>query len=173
MYSLSQSRIVRDNVTWPKIDGSPAEGVSEDIVYYRREIDDYPTVDPRFVVTSEWVLSDFSPLVPHSEGLPVGTYTLTHTATKRPPAVLKQQVDARFARELTEAFPDSANPALVIEATAALVQLQTGSITTEQQAKLDAFAAMDAAIGVMRARVAALYAAIDADEDYDITTGWT
>jgi len=83
------------------------------------------------------------------------------------------QVDAEFQRQVRLQFPDSENPATIIEAAGVIARKQAGSpITEAQQAMLDGFIGMEDQISYMRARQVALYAAIDADEDYDITEGW-
>jgi len=107
------------------------------------------------------------------EGHPSGVYTQTFETLLRPVDELKLQVDAEFQRQVRLQFPDSENPATIIEAAGVIARKQAGSpVSTAQQALLDSFVGMEDQISYMRARQVALYAAIDANQDYDLTDGW-
>lgn len=172
--SVSGGNLINLNATWPRIDGDAIVGGNPDLAYYKRVTSSSPDVDHRFTVASVWAAVDFSPVVSTSTGLPVGEYRQTHTATKLDPADLKLQVDSEFQRQVRVQYPDVENPSKMIEAAGVLARKQDGGVlTTEQQALLASFIGLEDAISQMRDRVTELYAAIDADEDYDITEGWT
>ena len=146
-------------------------GANPDLKYYKRVNSEAPDADHRFTVNSSWGRVEADPVPP--EGHPSGTYTQVFEIVRLPVADLKLQIDAEFQRQVRLQFPDSENPATIIEAAGVIARKQAGSpITEAQQALLDGFIGMEDQIACMRQRQIALYAAIDADEDYDITEGW-
>jgi hypothetical protein len=171
IWRVSTESYINLNATWPRVDGGPLVGANPDLKYYKRVNSEAPDADHRFTVNSSWGRVEADPVPP--EGHPSGTYTQVFDIVRLPVADLKLQVDAEFQRQVRLQFPDSENPATIIEAAGVIARKQAGSpITEAQQDLLDGFIGMEDQISYMRARQVALYAAIDADEDYDITEGW-
>jgi hypothetical protein len=159
------------NAVWPRVDGGPLVGANPDLKYYKRVNADAPDADHRFTVNSTWGKVEADPVA--AEGHPSGIYTQTFDVVRRPVDELKLQVDAEFQRQVRLQFPDSENPATIIEAAGVIARKQAGSpISEAQQALLDSFIGMEDQITYMRSRQVALYAAIDANQDYDLTDGW-
>jgi hypothetical protein len=172
IWRASTSQYTNFNAVWPRTDGGQIVGANPDFEYYKRVNTDAPDADHRYTVATTWGRVATTPTP--SVGLPMGTYEPSYTLTLRPVAELKLQVDAEFQRQVRLTFPDSENPATIIEAAGVIARKQAGTpITTEQQTLLDSFIGMEDVISHMRARQLALYDAIDNEEDYDITTGWT
>ena len=158
--------------SWPRPDGGPIVGGNPDRKYYKRVNVEKPDADHRYTIATVWNKSDTSPAPP--EGHPSGTYSPTHTATKLSAEDLKIQVETEFQRQLQLLFPASQNPAVLLEGAGAIIRkTNNAQLTTEQQSKLDTVVTVDDAIATLRVRQAELNAAIDADEDYDITDGWS
>lgn len=156
------------NATWPRFDGGPLSPPPTNILYFKKVDTEKPVVDHRYVLitTPTMTLADPVP----AEGLPVGEYGQIHTPQKLSVDILKAQVETAFQAELRKRFPDSANPAVLLEAADAITRSQAGAaLTTEQQAALDNVTAVGDAVKQLRAKQAEFNAAIDADLDYDIT----
>jgi len=171
IWRVSTESYINMNAVWPRVDGGPLVGANPDLKYYKRVNGTAPDADHRFVVESTWGKVDTEPTPP--EGHPSGIYTQTFDVVRRPVDELKLQVDAEFQRQVRLQFPDSENPATIIEAAGVIARKQAGSpISEAQQALLDSFIGMEDQITYMRQRQIALYAAIDANQDYDITDGW-
>jgi hypothetical protein len=171
IFRVSTESYINMNAVWPRVDGGPLVGANPDLKYYKRVNSDAPDADHRFTVNATWGKVEADPVPP--EGHPSGIYTQAFETVLRPAAELKLQVDAEFQRQVRLQFPDSENPATIIEAAGVIARKQAGSpITDAQQALLDGFIGMEDQISYMRARQVALYAAIDANEDYDLTIGW-
>jgi hypothetical protein len=171
IWRVSTESYINLNATWPRVDGGPLVGANPDLKYYKRVNSEAPDADHRFTVNSSWGRVEADPTP--AEGHPSGTYTQVFEIVRLPVADLKLQVDAEFQRQVRLQFPDSENPATIIEAAGVIARKQAGSpITEAQQDVLDGVIGMEDQISFMRARQVALYASIDADEDYDITEGW-
>lgn len=171
IWRVSTESFINLSATWPRVDGGPLVGGNPDFKYYKRVASEAPDADHRFTVSDSWEKVEASPAPP--EGHPAGTYEQTYAVVRLPEEDLKLQVDAEFQRQVRLQFPDSENPATIIEAAGVIARKQAGTpITAAQQALLDSFIGMEDQISYMRARQEALHAAIEADEDYDITTGW-
>jgi len=162
-----------NNATWPRFDGGPISGGFQNgEKWYKKVPESSPTIDHRYTKVTTWGRVEADPEPPI--GYPAGTWEATHQVVRRPAEELKLQVDAEFQRQVRITFPDSENPATIIEAAGVIARKQAGSpITVEQQTLLDSFIGMEDVIQQMRTRQLELYAAIDDDEDYDQTTGWT
>lgn len=175
VFNTSQQIKTGQNEKWPRADGEAVGGGTGVDRYYKKINTPAPAYDHRFYLVSEWgALTDYDPAVETSEGLPVGTTTLAHTVTKYDNETLKRQVDTEFQRQVRIQYPDVENPSKMIEAAGVLARKQNGGVlTADQEALLASFIGLEDAISQMRDRVTELYAAIDADEDYDITEGWT
>lgn len=159
------------NAQWPRSDGGAIVGGNPDYKYFKRVETTRPDADHRYALSNQWDFETFDPAP--AEGLPVGEYKQSWTATKLDNATLKQQVDAQFYQEVRTQFPELDDPAKVLQAVEAVARKQAvGTITVPQQASIDNIVAIGNAVAVMADRRDELYAAIDADEDYDIETGW-
>lgn len=172
VWQVSESRYTNLNAPWPRVDGGQISGANPDFRYYKKVDVERPDVDHRYTVDSVYGKIDTSPTP--ADGLPYGEYKAVHTATKLPVEDLKAQVDTEFQKQVQLAFPTINTPSLLIEAADAVTRKQDGAtLTSDQQAVLTAINASGDAVAQLRARKAALYAAIDADQDYDIEAGWT
>lgn len=174
IYSVSGENFINLNATWPRPDGAALVGANPDLAYYKRVSSTVPDVDHRYTVETAWGRVDDSPAKDPADGLPVGEYRQQHTAEKLPVDDLKLQVDSEFQRQVRLQYPDVENPSKMIEAAGVLARKQAGGVLTDaQEALLTSFIGLEDAISQMRERQNELYAAIDADEDYDITEGWS
>lgn len=172
--SVSGGNFINLNAQWPRVDGAALVGANPNLAYYKRVATEVPDVDHRYNVDTTWGPVDFTPAVNPADGLPVGEYRQQHAPVKLSVADLKLQVDTEFQRQVRLQYPDVENPSKMIEAAGVLARKQSGAVlTADQEALLTSFIGLEDAISQMRDRVTELYAAIDADEDYDITEGWT
>lgn len=174
LYDEGQSPIVQlnGNTTWPRADGDPIVGGNPNYKYYKRVPGTAPVVDHRFTIATTWTRTPTDPAPP--EGHPAGTYVESFAATKRPVSELKAQVETEFQRQVQIMFPSQNDPAVLVETAKALKdKVENATLSTEQQATLTGIDATGTGIAGLRARKAALETAIDNDEDYDITDGWT
>ena len=164
IYRASTGQFTNMNATWPRVDGGLLVGANPDFRYYKKVVADAPDVDHRFTLTTTSGKTDATP-VP-ADGLPVGTYSAVYELVKRPVEDLKAQVETEFQRQLQLQFPQTNNPAVLIEAADALARKDAGAVLTEnQQQKIDAIVMTGDALAILRARQTELNAAIDADED--------
>jgi len=171
IWRVSTSQFTNMNATWPRTDGEAISGGNPDFQYFKKVTSTPPDYDHRFTLETEFGKVPTTPTP--AEGLPVGTYEAVYTLNKLPSADLKLQVENEFQHQLQLQFPQTNNPAVLIEAADALARKDSGAVLTEeQQAKIDAILGVGDVLSQLRSRQAALNAAIDADEDYDITIGW-
>ena len=167
----STFNLLKWNEPWGRSDGGALEGANPQYVFFKKVVSDPPTVDHRYTVitTQTLALTDPAP----AQGLPIGVYRQVHTPVKQSVEVLKAQVETAFQAELRKRFPDSANPAVLLEAADAITRQQSGAIlTAEQQSVLDTVLGVGDAVSQLRAKQAEMNAAIDADLDFDIED-WT
>ena len=168
---ISDGETINHNAIWPRPDGGPRTTNPPTTKYYKNVEPDPIDYDHRYSVTRGEPVAVDDPNAPF--GHPDGVYVAEYTAVKRPNDELKLQVDAEFQRQVRLAFPDSENPATIIEAAGVIARKQAGTpISEAQQALLDSFIGMEDQISYMRTRQLALYANIDADEDYNLIVGW-
>jgi len=168
----STQQFTNMNATWPRTDGGPIEGGNPDFQYFKKLPGNPPDVDHRFTLTTTFGKVPTVPTAP--EGYPVGTYEASYELTKLPVEDLKAQVETQFQMELQREFPQTNNPSVLIEAADAITRKQNGAVlTADQQSKLDAILGVGDVVARLRARQIEINAAIDANQDYDITTGWT
>lgn len=156
------------NALWPRADGAALSGANPNILYFKKVVTEKPVVDHRYVLitTPTMTLADPTP----AEGMPVGEYGQIHTPQKLSVEILKAQVETAFQVELRKRFPDSANPAVLLEAADAIIRSQSGaSLTAEEQVVLDTAISVGDALKQLRAKQAEFNAAIDAELDFDIT----
>ena len=171
IWRVSTSQFTNMNGTWPRTDGGAIVGGNPDFQYFKKVTSTPPDYDHRFTLETEFgkVLTTPTP----AEGYPVGIYSAVYDLVKLPVEDLKAQVETEFQRQLQLQFPQTNNPAVLIEAADALARKDAGAVlTTDQQLKIDAIVMTGDVVAMLRARQAELNAAIDNDEDYDITTGW-
>lgn len=171
IWRVSTSQFTNMNAVWPRTDGGQIVGANPDFQYFKKVPGTPPDIDHRYTLTTEFGKVPITPTP--ADGLPVGTYEAVYTLVKLPVEDLKIQVENEFQHQLTLQFPQTNNPAVLIEAADALARKDSAAVLTEdQQAKIDAILGVGDVLSQLRARQAALNAAIDADEDYDITIGW-
>lgn len=171
IWRVSTSQFTNMNATWPRTDGAAIVGGNPDFQYFKKVTSTPPDVDHRFTLETEYGKVPTTPAP--AEGLPVGTYEAIYNLVKLPVEDLKAQVETEFQHQLQLQFPQTSNPAVLIEAADALARKDAGAVLTEeQQAKIDAILGVGDVLAQLRARQSELNAAIDADQDYDITTGW-
>lgn len=171
IWRVSTSQFTNMNAVWPRTDGEQIVGANPDFQYFKKAAGTPPDYDHRYTLTTEFGKVPITPTP--ADGLPFGTYEAVYTLVKLPVEDLKIQVENEFQHQLTLQFPQTNNPAVLIEAADALARKDSGAVLTDdQQAKIDAILGVGDVLSQLRSRQAALNAAIDADEDYDITTGW-
>lgn len=171
VFQVSTSQYINMNAQWIRFDGGPIDPPNPDREYYKKVTGDPPPVDHRFTLTTTYGKVPASPTA--QPGHPTGTWEPIYELVKLPVEDLKAQVETEFQRQLQLQFPQTSNPAVLIEAADALARKDAGAVlTADQQLKIDAIVMTGDVVAMLRARQAELNAAIDADEDYDITTGW-
>lgn len=168
----STSQFTNMNATWPRTDGGALVGANPDFQYFKKIAGSPPDVDHRFTLTTTFGKVPTTPIP--AEGLPVGTYEAVYDLVKLPVEDLKAQVETQFQVELQKQFPQTSNPSVLLEAADAVARKVAGAVlTSSQQEKLDTIVGVGDVVAVLRSRQNELNAAIDAGEDYDITTGWS
>lgn len=168
IYDFGLGSYINLNAVWPRPDGGPIVGGNPDRKYYKRTETERPDSDHRYTVATTWDRVDTDPAPP--EGHPAGVYQQSHAVTKLPVADLKLQVETAFQQQVRLQFPDTENPSTLLLAAKALAKKQTGAVlTTEEQAILDAVTSTGDRVTQLMAAKVAFDAAIDADEDYDLT----
>ncbi len=156
------------NAKWPRVDGGPIVGGNPDYKYYKRVPAERPDIDHRFNAPSVWDKTDTDPAPP--EGHPTGTYDQAYTVTKLSTEELKLQVETAFQAEVRKQFPDTENPSTLVLAAKALAKKQSGAVLTDaEQATLDAVTSTGDRVAQLLTAKLEFDAAIDADEDYDLT----
>jgi len=172
IWKVSTSQFINMNASWIRFDGGPIDPPNPDLQYFKKVSGTPPDVDHRFTLTTEY--GKVSTVQAPAAGLPQGTYEAQYTLTKLPVADLKAQVDTEFQKQVRTQFPAVEDPSRLLLAAGALARKQDGAtLTADQEAIIDAVKVNEDSIKQIEARRQALYAAIDADEDYDITDGWT
>ena len=163
---LSSGQIINLNATWPRTDGGAIQGGNPDYQYFKKQNGEQPQIDHRYSLeeTTAFTLTTPAP----AEGLPVGTYGITHTPVKRPLETLLIQIETEFQRQVRIQFPDTENPATLLLAAKALAKRQTGAVlTADETASLAAVTSVGDAVDQLVARRQELIDAATADEDYD------
>lgn len=168
---LSDGEILNKNMKWIRADGGPIQEGTGDYAYYKRVPAEPINADHRFSEDSKWAIVDADPLP--AEGYPRGEYKQTITAVKLPKEDLKRQVEDHFQTLVQLWFPTAHDPAVLVEAAGAIIRKgNNAALTDAQQATLTNIVGIEDAIRQNRARQEALFAAIEAEEDYDIEEGW-
>lgn len=171
VYQVSSSQYVNLNAQWPRPDGGPLVGANPDFRYFKKVNGTPPGIDHRFTLTTTWASVNASPAAP--EGHPYGTYEQSFVVTKLPVADLKAQVETEFQRQVALVIPATAVPSKLAATLDAVVRKQDGAVlTNKQQGKRTQAKSIGDQLTVLETRRDELLAAIDADEDYDITEGW-
>lgn len=171
IYDTSISDYTHKTAVWPVSDGGPIEGGNPNRLWYKRQPTPKPEHDHRWSVDTEWNNVDTDPAAP--AGHPRGVYLESHTLVKRPVETLKAQVLDETKRQFALRFPQQDSIMELSEVADALARKEAGlSLTPAQTAILEAMIGVGDVVSQLRARQAALNAAIDADEDYDLSVGW-
>lgn len=171
IWRVSTSQFTNMNATWPRTDGGAIVGGNPDFQYFKKVTSTPPDYDHRFTLDTTFgkVLTTPTP----AEGLPAGTYEATYELTRLPAEDLKRQVRDEFNLRFAARFPQANSTAELAEVADALARRDAGlTLTTSQQAILDAMLGVGDFLSQLRARQSALDASIDANENYDITVGW-
>lgn len=168
IYDTNINDYTHKTAVWPVLDGGPIVGGNPARLWYKRQETPEPEYDHRWFLASAWSNVPTDPAPP--AGHPVGVYLQSHTLTKRSVETLKAQVETAFQAQVRKQFPDTENPSTLVLAAKALAKKQTGAVlTADEQATLDGVTATGDAVGQLLARKLEFDAAIDADEDYDLT----
>lgn len=163
--------VVEWNALWPRLDGAPVEGANPHYLYFLRTEEDRPEVDHRYTLATTQSLSLTDPTPP--EGYAAGVYHKSYAPVKLSPEQLKQQVETAFQAELRERFPETDDPSALIAAGGALARKADGAVLTpDQEESVARMVAIEDVVRQLRAKQAEFDAAIDADQDYDLTD-WT
>lgn len=172
IWRVSTSQFTNMNATWPRTDGGALVGANPDYQYFKKVAGTPPDYDHRYTLEAAFgkVLTTPTP----AEGLPLGTWEPTYTLTKLSIEDLKAQVETEFQRQVSIAIPATAVPSQLAATLDAVVRKQDGAVLTDkQQGKRDQAKSIGDQLTVLEARRDALLAAIDANEDYDLTIGWS
>lgn len=171
IFRVSTNQITNMNATWPRTDGGPLVGANPDFRYFKKVNSTPPDIDHRYTLTTTTGMVNATPAA--AEGHPYGNYETIYEPVKLPVADLKRQVLDETKRQFSMRFPQADSIMELSEVADALSRRDAGlSLTTAQQAILGNMLGVGDFVSQLRARQAALNAAIDADEDYDITAGW-
>lgn len=153
---------------WGRSDGAAISGLNANLRYYKRIPEYRESSDHRYTsnLLKTFTLIDPAP----GAGLPVGTYQDRFVAVKLPVADLKVQVVNEFKRQVTLLVPQASDETTVVMAGDALARYAAGlTLTAAQQARLDAMPAIGDAVEQLISYRDQYLAAIDADEDYDLS----
>ena len=172
IWRVSTSQFTNMNATWPRTDGGAIVGANPDFQYFKKVAGTPPDYDHRYTLETAFGKVPITPTP--AEGLPVGTYEPTYTLTKLSIDELKAQVETEFERQFSVTI---SLPSISSQLTAtmdAVVRKQDGAtLTPKQQAKRAKAIVIGDQVAVLEARRDALLTAIDANEDYDLTIGWS
>jgi hypothetical protein len=172
IWRMSTSQYTNMNATWPRSDGGPLVGANPDFQYFKKVNPEPPDVDHRFTLTTTFNRVPKVPAAP--EGHPVGTYVAQFELSKLPLDDLLAQIETQFQVELQKQFPQTSNPSVLLEAADAVARKLAGAtLTGSQQAILESIVGVGDAVTQLRARQRELIDAATANDDYDITTGWS
>lgn len=172
IFRTSTNQYTNMNAVWPRVDGGALVGANPDFQYFKKIAGTPPSYDHRYTMETAYNVVPTTPTP--AEGLPVGTYEPTFTLSKRTIEELKAQVETEFERQFSLAVPLPSISSQLTATMDAVVRKQDGAVLTpKQQAKRAAAIAIGDKVAVLEARRDALLAAIDADEDYDLTIGWS
>jgi hypothetical protein len=153
---------------WGRQDGAAINGLNPALRYYKRLPEFREDSDHRYTLNLNrtYVLTDPAP----GPGLPVGTYQERFLAAKRSIEELKIQVANEFKRQVQLLVPQASDETTVVMAGDALARYAAGlTLTPAQQARLDALPAIGDAVEQLIAYRDQYLAAIDADQDYDLS----
>lgn len=171
IWRVSTNQITNFNATWPRLDGGPIVGGNTDYQYFRKVAGDPPSVDHRFTLATTFATVPTSPTPP--EGYPAGTYEASYEITKLSIEDLKIQVETEFQRQVSLLIPATSVPSELAATLDAVVRKQDGAVLTgKQQGKREQAKTIGDKLTQLEVRRDALFASIDANEDYDITAGW-
>jgi hypothetical protein len=160
--------VINHHALWPRLDGGPIEGGNTDWRYYKRVAIDPPDIDHRYENVPSEVFTLTTPAP--AEGFPVGTFGTTYTPVKLPLNTLLAQIETAFQQQVRQQFPDTENPSTLLLAAKALAKRQTGAVlTVDEEASLNAIAAVGDAVDQLVAARKAFMDKAEADEDYDLT----
>jgi hypothetical protein len=171
IWRVSTQQYTNMHAMWPQIDGNQLVGANPDFEYYKKVAGTPPDYDHRYTLTTTFSRVAITPAP--AVGLPQGTYEPEFSLEKLPVADLQLQVLDETKRQFAMRFPQQDSIMELSEVADALARKEAGlTLNAAQQSILDAMLGVGDFVSQLRARQSALNAAIDADEDYDITAGW-
>jgi hypothetical protein len=168
VYLPGQTSSSNQTATWPRLDGGPVSGGLGGQRWYKKVSTAPPTYDHRYTLQTTFAAVDADPAAP--EGHPTGEWRATYALNKLSPEDLKLQVETAFQAEVRKQFPDTENPTTLLLAAKAITKKQSGAVlTAEEQATLDAITSVGDRVQQLVVAKMDFEAAIDADEDYDLS----
>lgn len=163
-----QTKSTDMNALWPRLDGGPVSGGLGGERWYRKVTVDPPPYDHRYALQTENGPVDTDPAPP--EGYPTGEWRPVYTLNERSAETLKLQVETAFQAEVRKQFPDTENPTTLLLAAKAIANKQKGAVLTQEETDtLDSIVSVGDRVQQLVVRKMELDAAIDADEDYDLS----
>lgn len=164
-----QTNSSHSNAIWPREDGGPINGgFADGSQWYKKVTVPPPVTDHRYSVTTSHGRVETTPTPP--PGYPSGTWQAVHTVDVRPLETLLAQIDTEFQHELQRRYPQVADLSTYILAADIITKKQNGgTLTTEEQATLDAINVVGDGVRQMAERREEMKAAATSGEDYDIT----
>lgn len=163
-----QENSVATNAMWPRTDGGPVSGgFTTGDLYYKKVTVDPPQYDHRYSLATTYGKVNTVPTPP--AGYPVGTWQASHELVLRPIETQLAQIDTEFQHELQRRYPQAADLSTYILAADIITKKQNGgTLTTEEQATMDAINVVGDGVRLMAQRREEMKAAATAGEDYDI-----
>lgn len=171
VFPAGASQSSHQHAEWPRQDGGPVSGGLGGQKWYKRVEIPKPVSDHRYTLTTEHGPVDADPVSP--EGHPTGEWKPVHTLTRRSSEDLKNQIETHFQTVVLETIPATAIPAEMAAQIGAIARKLDGAVLTEaQESKKNKAKSTETILAALEARRDELFAAVDADEDYDIEAGW-
>lgn len=165
----STYRVDSFNARWLRTDGGQANGANPAVMYFKKQPPATEDGDHRYrkVIQREMLIT----VDPVDTSLPVGTYQEKEVLEKYSNEELKAQVDVAFNRQVEKQVVsvESSLGALILHTGSLAKKSENQVATPEQQARIDAGIAATDIVEQLEAKRQEFYAAIDADEDYDLT----
>ena len=163
-----QTKSTATNELWPRLDGGPVSGGLGGQRWYKKVTIEPPPHDHRYTLQTEMQAVDADPAPP--EGYPTGEWQPVYTLNQRSAETQKLQVETAFQAEVRKQFPDTENPTTLLLAAKAIANKQQGAVLTQEETDtLASIVSVGDRVQQLVVRKLELEAAIDADEDYDLS----
>ena len=168
VFMPGQTGSSHQSALWPRLDGGPVSGGLGGQRWYKKVTIDPPPHDHRYTLQTEMQAVDTDPAPP--EGYPTGEWRPVYTLVQRSAETLKLQVETAFQAEVRNQFPDTENPTTLLLAAKAIANKQQGAVLTQEETDtLASIVSVGDRVQQLVVRKLELDAAIDADEDYDLS----